>query len=61
MVENNLYAKIAEENAKGIQGLKPNITMINSGGDSNPLTDIMKMGMPVALSYFNKQMEINKE
>ncbi len=61
MVEKNLYSKIAEENAKGIQGLKPNITMINSGPDLNPLTDIMKMGMPVALSYFNKQMELKKE
>ncbi len=63
MVENNLYEKIAEANAKGLQGLNPKITMFNASTDStNPLNDLIKMGMPVALSYLNNQMEIkNKE
>lgn len=64
MVENNLYEKIAEANAKGLQGLNPKITMFNASTDTsnNPLNDLIKMGMPVALSYLNNQMEIkNKE
>lgn len=56
MIENHLYEKIAEENAKAFQGLKPKITMISTGKDDNPVGDIFKMGLPIALGYLNNQL-----
>lgn len=65
MVEKDQYRIIAETNSKAFQGLKPNITMFNTGGasssDSNPVSDICKMMLPLGLTYLNKQMGFSEK
>lgn len=64
MLNNHLYEKIAEENAKALQGLQPKITMFTNGSPTdqmNPVQDLLKMSTPVILSYLDKQMGLNKE
>lgn len=64
MLDNQLYEKLADSNARAVQGLKPNITMFSTGTPSqseNPVNDLIKMGMPIALSYLNNQVNIKKE
>jgi hypothetical protein len=59
-----LYEKIAEENAKALQGLQPKITMFTNGSSNdsiNPVSDLFKLSTPIILSYLDKQMGLNKE
>jgi flotillin len=69
MVKDKVYEHIADSNTKAMQGLQPNINIYSANqGDaqnaqnSNPISDIFKMSLPMMMSYLNQQVGFkNKE
>ncbi|GBB94764.1 hypothetical protein RclHR1_02410010 [Rhizophagus clarus] len=62
MIERNVYKELAKENANGIKGLNPNITIWNTGEQSNqpnmnPISNIFQ-SLPPLLSTIQEQTGI---
>jgi flotillin len=63
MIERNVYKELAKENANAIKGLNPNITVWNTGEQSNqssmkPISNIFQ-SLPPLLSTIQEQTGIS--
>ncbi|KAF0368611.1 Flotillin domain protein [Gigaspora margarita] len=57
MIEKGIYQQLAKENAQAIQGLKPKITVWNTGDNADPTANIFQ-SLPPLLSTIQEQTGI---